>query len=515
MSKTNYNFTNFSTTHFDLINQKWKGYSFFLVSKDVLEITIPKNQNLENLILFFKEKKVVSIGFIKKQTLPDLKKELNIIQQKIDFTRSHFAVLLQYKNPNTPHSQTNLPSEESFLISANEFIQLYEKEIQTGLCYHFMLKVLQVENQLEQIIAYQIGHPNPLIFESGDQPVSMEVIMPHRGDSTDLEAALWYLQKQKVAPQKVSVCFDEAVSEGHFKMADKNPQVGFFANYPSGVGPYPSRDILARATEEKIIVFHDSDDVSTTDRISALSQVLDDKKWDAIGSHELRINKIEKKIEAVRFPIDVLKTMCIHQDRYSIFFPSTAIKKTAYLKTGGLSTVRKHSSDSQFYRRAYFFLNLKNVDEFLYIRVKHENSLTTAKQTTLGSPVRERLKRQWVNDFIKIQHQNISLNESTLVDEPNVSNVDLIPLQKEYRESILKWQELTQFLQKENPFRDLSKPDFPEEEAILEGRLLDYTLVKDPGVQLLKQSLSWRIGWAITRVIILLFGWIPYVKKRM
>ncbi|MFK7983621.1 MAG: glycosyltransferase family A protein [Saprospiraceae bacterium] len=504
--------TNLLAVQFDFPNQKLRDYSFFFVGTPPLEIG---NLNLENLDHFFKENKISSVGFIKKQNFPKVKKELKIIQQKIDFNRSHFVVLLEYENPDLSRFQNSFPSEESFLISSNEFVRFYKREISTGLCYDFMLKALNIENSLEQIIVHQIGHPNPLIFEQRKSSRSTEVIMPHRGDSKDLLTALWYLEKQNVLARKVSVCFDEFVSAHHFKIADNNQQVRFFVNYPVGVGPYPSRDVLARATEEDVIVFHDSDDISTSNRISTLTHVLKNEKYDAVGSHELRINKIEKKLEAVRFPLEVMEKMVEQKKNYCMFFPSTGIKKSAYLKSGGLSTLRKHSSDSQFYRRAYFFLNLKNIDEFLYIRVKRENSLTTANKTYLGSPVRERLRNQWENDFIKIYNQNISLNESTLVDEPGVVSVDLIPLKKELQGAILKRQELTLFLQKENPFNQIAKPDFPKEEDIMKGRLLDYKVAKDPSVYILKQSFPWRIGWAITRILNLLFEWIPFVKKRV
>ena len=239
-----------------------------------------------------------------------------------------------------------------------------------------------------------------------------------------------------------------------------------------------------------------------------------DDNQDAVGSHELRVNKIKKKLEAVRFPLNVVDVKN-KQEKHCIFFPTTAIKKPGYLKTGGLSTVRKHSSDNQFYWRAHFFLNIRNVDEFLYIRTKHENSLTTASNTYLGSTTRERLKLQWRFDFLRVQNQNAGLLESTLIDERNVIDINLVPLKKELREIILKWQNLKALLQKNDPFRNLEAPRFPDEKDIPEDRLLDYKLVKDPGVSQLKKSFSWRIGWAITRTIILLFGWIPYVKKHM
>lgn len=514
MNKTNYTIINFSASQFEFSNKKLSGYSFFFVGRNPLKITGFDNQNSEDWIQFFKESNIVSIGFAKKQNLPILEKELELIQQKIDFKKSHFTVLLPYENPNIHRSQYNLPSEESFLISPNDFVQFYEKDIPTGLCYHFMTMVLEGKNQIEQIFTHQIGHPNPVLVHQSENRESAEVIMPHKGNLEELETALWYLKKQQTAPQKISVCFDEFVSGDHFKLADKHSKARFFVNFPSGVGPYPSRDILARGTEENVIVFHDSDDISTSNRIAVLTNILKNNIADAVGSHELRVNKIDKKIEAVRFPLDVID-LEDKRNRHSILFPTTAMKKSAYLKAGGLSTIRRHSSDSQFYWRAHFFLNIRNVDEFLYIRVKRANSLTTSSATALGTNVRERLNRQWRMDFDRIQNRNISLLESTLIDEYNVAEIDLVPLKKEYRDTIINWQKLKQSLRENNPFYLSKKPTFPEESDILKNRLLEFRLVKDPGVSELKKSFSWRIGWSITRMIIALFGWIPFVKKHL
>ncbi len=521
MKNAKYDIADFPNLRAGFFNQKLKNYTFFFVgenlSKKELEIDLKElggKSNLKDLTSLFQKNSIISFGLIKQEQLSQIERELEIIQQKIDLKKSHFAALIQYKDPNIKRNQQTLPSEESFMISSEEFVRFYEKDISTGLCYHFMLKALGDKDGLEQIIAHQIGHPNTPTFEDFKQTESAEVIIPHRGDSDDLEVALWYLKKQKVQPQKVSVCFDESVTERHFDMADKNQVVRFFVNFPSGVGPYPSRDVLARTTKEDVILFHDSDDISTFDRTATLINFLNKNNLDAVGSHELRIDKIEKKIVAVRFPINVTDK-AKNNGQHSVFFPTTAIKKSAYLKAGGLSTVRKHSSDSQFYKRAYFFLNIKNVDEFLYIRVKRENSLTTGKSTALSSPVRKRLKTQWRTDFLKVKNSNISLLESTLIDEYNNVDVDVIPLSEKHRSAILNWQKLNSQLQEHSLSNQLKNRSFPDAEDILEDRILDFKLTKDPGVDLLKQSFSWRIGWAITRVIILLFGWIPYVRKNM
>ncbi len=524
MKKTQYNIIDFPAAQFAFFKQKSRQYSVIIIGENIAKeelkndlSTFNRNHDTAVLAQFFKEKKIHSIGLIKSKDVANFSKELSLIQQKIDFNQSYLLVLLNYASPNVQPAAENILSEECFLMSANEFAQLYSPDFSTGLCYDLIVKATAKNNSLAQIAVHQIGHPEPWSFKKNATSESVEVIMPHRGsreDLHDLEAALWYLKQQKTTPKKVSVCFDETITEHHFTLADEHPSMRFFANLPAGVGPYPSRDVLARSTEEDIILFHDSDDISTTDRVAILSDALRRKKLDAVGSHELRINKIKKRIEAIRYVLDVTGVEN-KVNRYTIFFPTTAIKKAAYLKSGGLSTVRKHSSDSQFYWRAHFFLQIQNVDEFLYIRSKRPNSLTTASATALGTSVRERLKQQWRLDFLKIQHLNLDMSTSTLIDEPNVATIDLLPLEKQHRKTILAWQESQMKVEKNSLSRRLPVTTFPDEKEMRSDRILNYRKVKNPSTAQLKASFSWRIGWAITRVLITLFGWIPYVRKRL
>ncbi len=74
--------------------------------------------------------------------------------------------------------------------------------------------------------------------------------------------------------------------------------------------------------------------------------------------------------------------------------------------------------------------------------------MTTASPTALGTIVRERLRMHWRNDYLRVMNRNISLYESTLIDEYNVAEIDIISLNKEYREDILKWQEQKVKMQK-------------------------------------------------------------------
>jgi len=427
--------------------------------------------------------------------------------------RSHFAVLIKHSYSENRRDPRHLPSENFFLISTKEFVLFFNQQRSTTkLCYNLMLSVLNKEAEIEQVIVHQIGHPNVSFFKKNTPAVSAEIIIPHRGNLEDLETALQYVTKQRAKPSKVSVCFDELVADQHFYISDKYQHTDFYLNYPTGIGPYPSRDALARSTQEDIIIFHDSDDISTFDRVGKLTTHLIENNLDAVGSHELRVDTIQEKIVAKRYPLKVIEAAREGRGP-GIFFPTSAIKKSSYLKNGGLSTVRRHSSDTQFYKRAYFFLNIENVDEFLYIRVKHENSLTTAKSTALGTPVRERIRKQWLKDFVEVQHQSISLFESTLIDEHVSGAVNIVSLDSNRRSEILKWQQLCHELRSERLSVKIKGAGFPDEKDLLEERILKEEDFSNYSTYLLKQSTSWRIAWAITMFIRATVRWVPFIRR--
>ncbi len=518
MNTTSYKIISFPTTRFAFLKEKVDKYSLIFLGENLSKEEVEEKlkefdtaRNIETLSRFFDRVRIKAVGILKTKDLSDFKNELQLIRKKIDFAKSFFAILVAYKSVHKKQYKYSLP-EEAFLISSAEFIQNYEEDISTGFCYDFILKVLDEKKRVAQILVHQMKHPNPIIPNRSSHPTSTEVVMPHMGNLDDLKSALYYLKQQKTTPAKISVCFDEAVNDNHFELADEYSGNRFFVNFPARVGPYLSRDILSRGSEEDVIIFHDSDDISTVDRVAVLTETMKNENLDVVGSHELRIDKINKVVETIRFP-SVNPDLKKEQIHHSIFFPTTAIKQSAYVKIGGLSTIRRHSSDTQFYLRARFFLNLRTVDEFLYIRVKHEDSLTSLPATAKGSPFRARLGEQWRNDYFRIRNRDISLQNSTLIDEYNPIDANVISLEKENRPIILEWQNLNQKIKARNNFRHLTKPKLPDENEMPKGKLKGFSAATDPAIDILKQSISWKIGWRITRIIIFLFGRIPFVKK--
>jgi len=198
---------------------------------------------------------------------------------------------------------------------------------------------------------------------------------------------------------------------------------------------------------------------------------------------------------------------------YGIFFPTTAIKKSAYFKVGGLSTIRRHSSDTQFYLKSYFFLNMENVDEFLYIRTKRPNSLTTAPDTALGTIVRKRLHKQWRSDFLRMKHLNADLALSTLIDEKNVVNIEVVPLKGENIDLILSWQKFQQQIREKSITQPTKGTALLDGENILKDRLLSFKIAKVMHADGFKPTPTWLISSSVSVVVLAFISRMPGIKR--
>jgi hypothetical protein len=93
------------------------------------------------------------------------------------------------------------------------------------------------------------------------------------------------------------------------------------------------------------------------------------------------------------------------------------VRKSAFTRSGGFSTHRVMSSDTQFLLRAHFSMRIRNLDAFLYVKRDRIGSLTRSPGTALGSPERLRLDQLWVDAFFQIYRGQAFLEESALAAE--------------------------------------------------------------------------------------------------
>lgn len=254
------------------------------------------------------------------------------------------------------------------------------------------------------------------------------LIVPHKGSVKLLKRCLSHLNLIQHSPG-INVCFDDKsykkISNEEF--VNLRPRLTSFLNDPGNAGPYLPRHSCIQESNQEFIFFQDSDDISVNNRFARQLAELKKRKLDMIGSHELRIDQFAKSLIVFRNPLNVIKP-----DSVKFFYPLTQgtalITRKGYLKAKGFSTDARFGYDSQFLFRACFILKMGNIDDFLYIRFKRPNSLTTRSATKMGSSVRSFLNWRWVIDYKLVNENKLDLDESSLSVQKHKFDYQLIKL---------------------------------------------------------------------------------------
>jgi hypothetical protein len=192
-----------------------------------------------------------------------------------------------------------------------------------------------------------------------------------------------------------------------------SPGWSSMGSQPYSNGPYVGRERLVRSGSASIVLFQDSDDAPTLSRRRILLSEMLESGADFIGSHELHVNELWHRVVALRYPLNVSAALAA-SDGHALLLPTSAARRDAIRAAGGFSTIRTFNSDLEFVYRAFFFLKMRNVDEFLYIRRIRAGSLTTAPETGILSPAREAHSAALRSDFERIKRKELALEESAL-----------------------------------------------------------------------------------------------------
>lgn len=120
------------------------------------------------------------------------------------------------------------------------------------------------------------------------------------------------------------------------------------------------RNQLISLSESDLLFFQDSDDISCADRFEHIGHYMKENECQLCGSHEVKLNYFNRTVQAVRYPLDVMK----------------ALKK-------GSARI-------------------------------HANSLTIGPETHIGSPARNNLLSRLVTDFELVKIGILKLENSSL-----------------------------------------------------------------------------------------------------
>lgn len=284
-------------------------------------------------------------------------------------------------------------------------------------CYRALRRALSTPGEVvDRLIAVQVGAPAPAppSLPAGGGTVEANLVVPHRGSLDHLEVCLGYLARQSVRPARTQVCFDEEVTAAHEQLMERFPAVEYFATDPCHVGPYVARSALGEGSPEPVVVWHDSDDASCSDRLQVSFAEMRRRGLELMGCHELRLDEIDGRVEAVRFPLAVTDALDIGP-AHALFHPTSLVLRESFRRAGGFSTAYRFGSDAHFLYRAYFSLRrIENVDAFLYVRRMRPNSLTTGPETRWASPERERQRAEWRRDFERVRTGAVRIEDSCL-----------------------------------------------------------------------------------------------------
>jgi hypothetical protein len=406
----------------EVINLQSNVIIFLVASsmKNVYKLHVGKSEIGEEIENILSHESLVATAFISKSDKFELTSLADAIKQNCrEKINAGLIFLIPYKSPPT-YFQSNDGTVGSFLV----FGQSYARTALAGrsnfekIAYQTADSYLNSDND-RPIRILQVGKAGKKITqENRTHARELEkalLIIPHKGSIKLLNRCLLNLKNIKFLPQQVNICFDDMSFRKIVKPGlNLGKNIFMYVNSPKNVGPYLGRHYSILNTKQEFIFFHDSDDISVEDRFIKQIHDLKDRKLDLLGSHELRIDQIAGRVVAIRYPLDVSFALSDMKGFNSLFHPTSVISRKAYLKTGGFSTDLRFGYDSQFLLRSQFFLRIGNIDDFLYIRYKRPNSLTTNPATRIGSNLRTFLLQRWITDFRLINENKLNLQESSL-----------------------------------------------------------------------------------------------------
>lgn len=173
-----------------------------------------------------------------------------------------------------------------------------------------------------------------------------------------------------------------------------------FTNENERAYPYVLRNSLLKYATGDVILFFDADDIMKPHLISTLLRSYDENKITRFKYQNFRENISYATTEGIRKS---------NQYAHGVFFTS---KKLIEITGGFLDW--KCGADTEFRQRTTNIIEETLIDEYLFYRRIHFESLTRNFETAIGSEIRENYKiliNERINCELKIETQTIELYE--------------------------------------------------------------------------------------------------------
>lgn len=246
-----------------------------------------------------------------------------------------------------------------------------------------------------------VGSDNPLPLSGPSSKLnpdsSVLALVPHYGCEEWLMQCLESLESQS-RPLDGIVVIDDCSPSPPVQIASRFINVTLLVA-EQNVGPYRVVQQVINDTSYDAYLFQDADDWSTYDRLEILLAEAERTGAELIGSQELRVVCDEETIIPTCYPRDVNDAYS-HFEGHPILHPTTLVARSLVERIGGFATALKFGADSEFLRRAIYNARIMNAGQFCYYHRDRSGSLTTSRETGLGSTARTELMhnlRRWAN----------------------------------------------------------------------------------------------------------------------
>lgn len=285
------------------------------------------------------------------------------------------------------------------------------------LCYRLLSAILAGPEPAARLRIVDRTTPDDVVAASS-RP-SIDVILPHRGGAALLGAALDGLSRQTL-PARTILCFDERPDPALVRRLAGCAALALHQVVPDPAGPYVPRQHFALSSTADYVAFQDLDDISMPARLAMLAAAAASGA-DLAGSHELRCDEINRRVAAIRYPLDVNRALDLCDGSVQLF-PATLVDRATLQRLGGFSTDRTFGADRQFQLRAYGSARIVNVDAFLYVRRRRAASLSTSAETGMQSPERLRINRDWDAALARVRNGAPADDEGALAVTPSATD---------------------------------------------------------------------------------------------
>ncbi|NEO83909.1 MAG: glycosyltransferase [Spirulina sp. SIO3F2] len=218
---------------------------------------------------------------------------------------------------------------------------------------------------------------------------------------------------QQTHPLTNIVVIDDASPTPPLEIIRQFPQVTLL-QAPDRVGPYRLIQSVINRTTYDAYLCQDADDWSSCDRLATLLQTAHTTGAELVGSQEIRVLEPDAQVQAVGYPLDVNQSLA-QAPGHALLHPTSLITRSLIQRLGGFATGLRFGGDTEFLLRAHWCARIVNSPRSCYFRRKRPESLTTAAETGLASPIRQALTqtmkdRAIANAQAATQGQTLDLN---------------------------------------------------------------------------------------------------------